>query len=51
LNFVKRNLEPRRYDTILEELNSEISMGEIKDLLSRRIIEKSMRAIKRVRQP
>jgi hypothetical protein len=43
-------LEAHRYDSIIEELRSEISLGEIKDLLSRRIVEKSLRTIYKVKE-
>jgi hypothetical protein len=50
LNFLKEGLDPGRYDSLIEALREEISLGEVRDLLAQRIVSRSLRTYLRVKE-
>lgn len=43
LNFLKDNLDIRRYDDLIREISCEVEHGEIRDLLTRRVMDNRLR--------
>ena len=50
LDVLKIELEPRKYDRLIEGLNEEIQVGDVRDLLTKREVDSKLRTVVRVKK-